>query len=349
MKKLLPVLAVAVAMCAPAASALEFDDGMYHFVTIGESTDVMASINDYSKITKNVVIPTEVTFAGTTYTVTHLSGWMFSARPDTHPECNKIETVTLPERLTTFEYAVFEDCTGLKEIVFPESLKWIGRYCFVRCANLEKAILPPNVEVIEGEAFMQTGLTGELVIPDAVTTMGDNAFQSTRFTKITVGKGLSSISTGVFAWTPITEIVIPANVATLMPFCFQGIAASRVNVGSPAVIAVNAFVESPNLREVQVESTTPPVVLEGSFPFDTYSGKLIVPNEDCIAAYKADAVWGKFATIEAAKSGGLEDVLAEKKADTTVYNTQGIRVADDINDVTVPGLYIAGGKKVLVK
>ena len=100
---------------------------------------------------------------------------------------------------------------------------------------------------------------------------------------------------------------------------------------------------------MQVESTTPPVVLENSFPFDTYSGKLIVPNEDCIAAYRADAVWGKFATIEAAKSGGLEDVLAEKKADTTVYNTQGIRVADDINDVTVPGLYIAGGKKVLVK
>ena len=54
MKKLLPVLAVAAAMCAPAASALEFDDGMYHFVTIGESTDVMASINDYSKIINDV-------------------------------------------------------------------------------------------------------------------------------------------------------------------------------------------------------------------------------------------------------------------------------------------------------
>lgn len=45
---------------------------------------------------------------------------------------------------------------------------------------------------------------------------------------------------------------------------------------------------------------------------------------------------------------GIEDVTVGNKANTEVYNMQGIRVAGDASNLPA-GLYIIGGKKVLVK
>lgn len=45
---------------------------------------------------------------------------------------------------------------------------------------------------------------------------------------------------------------------------------------------------------------------------------------------------------------GIEDITVGSKANTGVYNLQGIRVADDASNLPA-GLYIIGGKKVLVK
>lgn len=342
----LAIIALA-SVCVSQAHALEFDEGIFHYATVNDvDLDVKVSLVAGATVPAKVEIPTEVTFLGKTYNVTHLAGWMFSKN-------ETIVSVKLPERMTTFEYAVFEYCKNLKTIVLPESLKWIGNYCFIGCESLENIVIPENVEYIGQEAFefcSSLSKGGELRIPDAVTTLGINAFaMGPQMTKLVFGAGIETIPQGVCCWDgALTDVVIPHNVKTIMPFAFQGTPFTRVNVGAPEVMAASVFDSCEKLMEVEVETTTPPVCVENTFPATTYTGTLIVPDEGCIAAYKADEVWGKFATIKA-KSSAVESVMADENTDSKVYNLQGVYVGEDIKNVTTPGIYVSGGKKFVVK
>ena len=355
MKKILQVIGLAtfIGFASQTASAVEFDEGIFHYTSIEESDgDVKVSLKEGATVPAEVVIPTEVTFLGKTYTVTHLGGWMFQNN-------TTLEKVTLPGRMTTFEYAVFEGCSNLTSCPLPESLKWIGNYCFKGCANLKDFTIPENVEYIGPnalvDAFKQSPLA-ELVIPDAVTTIGNNAFMGALISRIVFGKGISEIAEGLCAWCDkLEDIVMPHNIKVISPWAFQGCSFTKVNVGAPEVIGANVFADSyTTIEEVRCEATTVPVCVETSFPDAAYEGTLIVPDE-AVDAYKADAVWGKFATIKGVEAAGIDDIITGEgfitngNASTEVYNLQGVRVASSLEMVAAPGMYIAGGKKVLVK
>ncbi|MDE6023476.1 MAG: hypothetical protein K2G13_08240, partial [Muribaculaceae bacterium] len=49
-----------------------------------------------------------------------------------------------------------------------------------------------------------------------------------------------------------------------------------------------------------------------------------------------------------AASAGVHSISAPA-VNTGVYNLQGVKVADSLEEVTVPGLYITNGKKVIKK
>ena len=346
MKKIFSVIALAAACgIVQQANAIEFNEGIFHFVTVSdEYTDVKASLVPGATVPKDVVIPTEVVYLGTTYTVTDLDGWMFSKN-------ETIETVKMPERLTTLGWAVFEYCTNLRSCPLPESLVYIGNYCFTGCSSLNDVVIPQNVWYIGQDAFSWGGpIADEMILPDALTELQFNAFGGSKIKKMVFGKGLKESPQGCLAWDgALTEVVIPHNITTIMPYAFQGCGFSHVNVGAPEVIAVNAFESCANVTEIEVETTTPPICVEQSFSPDMYKATLIVPDEECIAAYKADAVWGKFAAFRASEAGSIESVAADTTVDGKVYSMQGIKVADDIKDVTIPGIYVSGGKKIVIR
>ena len=344
MKKFFSILAL-TAISAAQIHAIEFDDGIFHYATINDvDNDVKVSLIAGSTVPADLEIPTEVTFLGKTYTVTHLAGWMFS-------ENENLQSVKLPERMTTFEYAVFEDCINLKTVILPESLKWIGKYCFIRCSSLDNVIIPEGVTFIGQDAFTNCTALNEIRIPDSVTTLENNAFTGAGIKKIVFGSGISEIPVGSCAWcTKLTDIVIPDNIKTIKPNAFeQAISLTRINVGAPDVIFINAFLDCTNLKEIEVKTTVPPICVEESFPETTYNGTLLVPTEECIATYKADEVWGKFATIKVTNGSGVEDIVSDDNLNGKVYNLQGIYVSDDIKNVTTPGVYVTNGKKVIIK
>ena len=48
-------------------------------------------------------------------------------------------------------------------------------------------------------------------------------------------------------------------------------------------------------------------------------------------------------------SEGAVETIAPVKVNTAVYNLQGVKVADSLDEVAVPGLYISNGKKIIKK
>ena len=66
-----------------------------------------------------------------------------------------LESVALPEGVTSIEDSAFAHNDRLKEITLPQSLTSIGKYAFLWCAAL-----------------------GKIAIPDGVTSVGDNAFST---------------------------------------------------------------------------------------------------------------------------------------------------------------------------
>lgn len=256
--------------------------------------------------------------------------------------------------MTTFEYAVFENCTNLTAIELPSSLKWIGKYCFKGCTNLAEIIIPDGVTYIGQEAFQACKALNngqELRIPDSVNTLETNAFAiEVPISKLILGSGLTEIPTGLCAWdNNLKEVIIPNNIKTINSWAFQGCPLTSINLCATETIKSNVFESCESLIKVEVETTTPPTCEEPAFPDATYEGTLIVPEDDCIAAYRAHPVWGKFKTIQSAIPTAVDEINARLTEDGPVYNMYGIKVADDLQSITTPGLYIRNSKKILIK
>ena len=64
-----------------------------------------------------------------------------------------LESVALPEGVTSIEDYAFAHNDRLKEITLPQSLTSIGKYAFLWCAALESIALPDGVTSVGNNAF----------------------------------------------------------------------------------------------------------------------------------------------------------------------------------------------------
>ena len=126
-------LLVVVLLATLASSAAVKIDGIYYklystdktaIVTNSKDGDSSYTPKDYSG---DVVIPKEVTFAGTTHTVDGIGSY------------------------------AFEDCSGVTSVTFPESLKSIGDYAFRRCSGLRNLEFHCESISLGGGSFFNCG------------------------------------------------------------------------------------------------------------------------------------------------------------------------------------------------
>lgn len=80
--------------------------------------------------------------------------------------CSTLETVRLPEGITSIPEKMFFKCTSLKNIIIPSSVTSIGKNAFAGCTSLTSVVLPKNLKNIDASAF--TGCTSleDVYIPD---------------------------------------------------------------------------------------------------------------------------------------------------------------------------------------
>ena len=84
--------------------------------------------------------------------------------------CKNLETVRLPEGLTTIGYYAFEG-TGLTSVDIPESVRYIGIYAFKDCEQLTEIVIPGSVEELTDGVFESCGSLKEVTIQEGVRSI----------------------------------------------------------------------------------------------------------------------------------------------------------------------------------
>lgn len=79
-------------------------------------------------------------------------------------DCTNLETVIIPEGLSSIPSSTFSNCKSLKEIKLPSTIKYIGSGAFYGCENLSKIEIPENIKL----AFNTYSRFIEYVKPEAI-------------------------------------------------------------------------------------------------------------------------------------------------------------------------------------
>ena len=215
--------------------------------------------------------------------------------------------------MTSIGDGAFYECSSLKTIIIPESVTNIGDYAFYGCSDLTTIKIPEGLSGIGRSTFYNCSSLTSINIPESVTSIGDYAF-----------RGCSSLET----------ITIPEGLASIGNFAFC-LCSSLTNVycltEEVPEIELNAFKGTP------IEVAT-----------------LYVP-EGSVDVYKTTSPWSSFGTIIGLTQDmidGIKDLKDSKDFRNfkdfkdTWYSLDGHKMG---SKPTKQGIYIVGGRKVLIK
>ena len=171
-------------------------DGIYYGINNDGKTVYVTSGN--VKYSGEVVIPSTVTYDGTTYSVTSIG------------------------------YEAFLGCSGLTSVTIPESVSEIGGYAFSGCSGLTSVTIPESVTKIGDLAFQGcSGLTSVVYNAKNCTSMGSSSYPAfsgcKNLTALTIGENVQTIPSYAFSGcSRLTSVTIPESVTSIGEDAFYG-------------------------------------------------------------------------------------------------------------------------------
>ena len=144
-------------------------------------------------------------------------------------EGSRLSEVVFPEdsALVTLGYRVFYDCDNLTEIAIPAGVQSIDNYAFAECDHLARVTFPEGSQLggIYKSAFYNNVALASVSVPEGVQEIGDYAFYGcTNLTELEIPENsqLKGIYDYAFAYTGVTEFVMPAGLLDVGNSAFQG-------------------------------------------------------------------------------------------------------------------------------
>ena len=161
--------------------------------------------------------------------------------------CPSLQSVTIPESVTSIGDSVFSWCESLQSVTIPESVTSIGDSAFSWCESLQSVTIPESVTNIKGNPFSYcparvinhsnhfTIFEGNLytsdkrtlisyfskgenfTIPDSVTSIGDGAFWDCEsLHSVTIPGSVTSIcGSAFFGCKSLKSVTIPDSVTSI--------------------------------------------------------------------------------------------------------------------------------------
>lgn len=90
--------------------------------------------------------------------------------------CNALQTVVIPDTITSIGTSAFQNCFSLKNVVIPDEMTSIGGSAFNNCSALLEIKIPYGLTGIAGSAYQYCYSLQNITIPDTVTGIGNYAF-----------------------------------------------------------------------------------------------------------------------------------------------------------------------------
>lgn len=198
-------------------------------------------------------------------------------------ENTKLNTVDLSNtQITSLGHHVFKNCP-LAAVTFPNSLNSIGEYAF-EGTKLETVDLSnTQITSLPNGCFYNCEKLSDVKLPKDLTDIGNNAFISSAIASITFPPSLQKIGSYAFQKAKFANVVIPTNCNTIEQGAFSENANLTTVVinGVKCYLAVNAFANCGNLKDVYITSNDEPNTERYGYPFGNNSADLtvhVVPN-----------------------------------------------------------------------
>lgn len=136
--------------------------------------------------------------------------------------CDNLKNVTISKNATFMGASVFEDCISLEEIVIPNTVNEMESSCFSGASKLKSVILSQGLTEIPASSFLDCVNLTSITIPSGVTTIGNKAFENTGLTQVTLPDGATSIGEAAFRGCASLESVsLGSAVKTIGDYGFR--------------------------------------------------------------------------------------------------------------------------------
>ena len=129
------------------ANAFAYDckvDGIYY--DLDSSNNTASVVSGDNKYSGDVVIPENINYNETTYTITSIGNNAFE-------NCSGLTSVTMPNSITSIDDNAFYGCSGLTSVTIPNLVTYIGDSAFYSCTNINSLTIGMGVLSIGYNAF----------------------------------------------------------------------------------------------------------------------------------------------------------------------------------------------------
>ena len=133
--------------------------------------------------------------------------------------CTALKAITLPEG--TEDIGGFSG-SGLESIVIPNSVTTIGASAFYNCTNLKSVTLPENENftAIRNKTFYNCTALTECIVPSSVTLMEEEVFKNcTSLRNLVLPEGLEEIKTRAFTNCAFESLNLPSTLLYIPAEC----------------------------------------------------------------------------------------------------------------------------------
>ena len=187
-------------------------------------TDFLGPVASTSTGSYDITIPEKLD----DHPVTGLGESSFSGTysPD-HPKnntllsfCNQIQSVTIPESVTSIGKSAFEDCSNLDSLTIKGVATSIGAYAFGSCTSLTSLSLVGSFQTIGDSAFVNCGMTS-LTIDATITSIEKYAFSSRFLTSLSLTGNVQEIGDYAFATcNSLTSLSLTGDIQEIGDYAF---------------------------------------------------------------------------------------------------------------------------------
>ena len=159
-------------LCTTIASAYDFEVSGIYYNILSKADKTVEVTNGSNFYTGSVVIPKSVIYNGTTYSVIRVGSYAFAG-------CNNLNSITIPNTVTTIYERAFLNCKGLTSIEIPNSVTAIQQYAFSDCTGLMKVEIPNSITSMGNYVFygcINLGTVISFIAPEDLVAINSTVF-----------------------------------------------------------------------------------------------------------------------------------------------------------------------------
>ena len=164
-------------------------------------------------------------------------------------QCSSLQSVTIPDSVTSIGDSAFSCCSSLQSVTIPDSVTSIGGRAFGECSSLQSVTIPDSVTSIGDRAFSWCTSLQSVTIPDSVISW------CTSLQSVTIPDSVTSIDESAFSWcTSLQSVIIPDSVTSIGDRAFWGCTSLQSVIIPDSVTSIGnkAFSDCKSLQSVTI-------------------------------------------------------------------------------------------------